>query len=377
MVCYRCMRVTRTRICETCGFDPDRYEQPPFALAPGSVLRGRYHLGAVLGHGGFGITYVGYDAQGKRRVAVKEFFPAAAVTRDIRTGPQVRVEPSFSAEFEKGVREFYNEAVVMKELAGTPTIVAVYDFFRENGTAYIVMEFVEGSGADKLIRARGALPFALTMTIYYPILKGLRVMHARSILHRDISPSNIILDGRMNARLIDFGASRVYFEELSSDLTVILKHGYAPLEQYMRRGRHGPPEDIYAICASMYATLTGHVPPPAPERIRFDTLTPISAYPTDVPPAVEAVIMKGLALHATDRYQTVSELLTDLDRALVQGGGTDGGGRGKKKKKDGASRSGADKTNPAREGSRIPWLLIALLAAAVVLTVVLLLILFL
>lgn len=323
MICYRCMRMSTQNVCEHCGFDFRAYTPLPFALKPGSLLHKHYLLGTVIGSGGFGITYIGYDNVEQRRIAVKEFYPSSVVSRDIRVSNQVNVNDTMRQSYQKGVQKFYNEAAVMAQLNGIPTIVSIFDFFYENNTAYIVMEYIDGTGVDKIIQKQGPLPIDMVLTIYYPILEALREVHNSHLLHRDISPSNIMLDERIRPRLIDFGASRAYSGELSTDLTVILKHGFAPLEQYTRKGHHGPAEDIYALSASMYYTLTGKVPPMATDRIRFDTLQPFSAFAVEVPASIESVIMKGLAPLASNRYQSAEEMLSDLDHALTSNTSSD------------------------------------------------------
>ena len=142
-------------------------------------------------------------------------------------------------------------------------------------------------------------------------------MHDAGILHRDISPSNVMLDEKYRARLIDFGSSRAYCHEMSTELTVILKKGFAPLEQYSKKEKHGPAEDVYAICASMYYTMTGKVPPAATDRHVFDTLQPIHSYYADIPDDIEKIILKGLSIHPEDRYQDMKALSSAIDLAVA------------------------------------------------------------
>jgi len=215
-----------------------------------------------------------------------------------------------------GVQKFYNEAAALARLGHIPSIVKVFDFFYANGTAYIVMEHIEGMPIDQMAKRQGPLDLGLTLTIYYPVMDALAAVHREGLLHRDIAPNNIILDAQYRARLIDFGASRAFSQEISTDMSVILKNGFAPVEQYTRRGRHGPWEDIYALCASIYYTMTGKIPPASTERLVFDTLKPLSAYGQDVPPLFERVIARGMAVRAEERYQSMEELMADVEQLV-------------------------------------------------------------
>lgn len=316
MICYKCMREYSGSYCQHCGFNPETYEPMPTALMPLTVLRGQYIIGAVLGKGGFGITYTGYDNLNYRKVAVKEFFPSSVAYRDSNQTTEVSVTANMRQIYENGVNKFYNEALTLSKLQDIPAIVSIYDFFCENNTAYIVMEFIDGTAVDKIVLNQGSLDVDITLTIYYPIIQALKKVHDAGILHRDISPSNIMLDERYTARLIDFGSSRAYSHEMSTDLTVILKKGFAPIEQYSRKGKHGPTEDVYAICASMYYTMTGKVPPAAPDRRVFDTLQPIHNFMVEIPESIERIIMKGLSVQPDDRYPDMEALSKAIDVAV-------------------------------------------------------------
>ncbi|MBE6598339.1 MAG: serine/threonine protein kinase [Ruminococcaceae bacterium] len=318
MLCWKCMNEYTGYRCPKCGFDSESYEPVPTALHPGTVLNERYLLGAVLGKGGFGITYIGYDNMLRQKVAVKEFFPSSVAYRDSNRTKEISLQSSDMAQvYSNGVRKFYDEAVTMSKLRNIPSIVGIFDFFYENNTAYIVMEYIDGTAVDKIVMNQGGLDIDMTLTIYYPIIQALKRVHSAGILHRDISPSNIMLDDKFRARLIDFGSSRAYSHEMSTDLTVILKKGFAAAEQYTRRGKHGPAEDVYSLCASMYYTLTGKVPPAAPDRRVFDTLQPIRSMGVDIPENIEKIIMKGMAVNEVDRYSDMEELSNAIDAAVM------------------------------------------------------------
>lgn len=320
MICYNCMEQIHSDRCPYCGFHSSSYVPFPTTLPPETVLRKTYLLGRVLGKGGFGVTYIGLDMAHGRKVAIKEFFPSTAATRDTARTSAVQPMPEMRAIYDRGVRKFYDEASVLLQLAGIPAIAQVYDFFYENETAYIVMEYIQGATIDQIVKNQGPLELDLVLTIYYPILRALDAIHQRGILHRDVSPCNIILDNRCNARLIDFGASRAYSSEMSTDMSVFLKNGFAPIEQYTRTGRHGPWEDIYALSASMYYTLTGKVPPAATDRMVFDTLKPISSFGVEIPDRLEQIILHGMAVRSSDRYHSAAQMCADIDAAILPNG---------------------------------------------------------
>lgn len=316
MLCYQCMSTYSGSVCPRCGFSPEQYQPFPDALLPGTVLKERYILGVTLGKGGFGTTYVGWDQDQRRKVAIKEYFPAAITTRDLARSNDVEVCMSREL-YEAGVRKFYDEAAALARLTHIPCIVKVFDFFYANHTAYIVMEHIEGKPIDQLVKEQGPLDLDLIFTIYYPIIEALAQVHREGLLHRDIAPNNIILDPRYQPRLIDFGASRAYSQEISTDMSVILKNGFAPVEQYTRRGRHGPKEDVYALCASIYYSMTGKIPPAATDRLVFDTLRPLSDYGREVPPQFEALLARGMAVRAEDRCESMEELLSGMEQLVA------------------------------------------------------------
>lgn len=317
MYCYQCMSPMQGERCPQCGFVPRRYQPIPTALPPESVLAGKYQVGCVLGKGGFGITYIGRIISSGQVVAVKEYFPSVFATRDSAQSKRIRISSGARDNFEKGVRRFYEEAETLSRLRSIPAIVQVYDFFYENGTAYIVMEYIKGQTVENLVKQRGRLDLPLVLTIFYPIMEALHAVHQTGLLHRDVSPCNIILDKHFQPRLIDFGAARAFSGQLSSDMSVILKKGFAPLEQYTEHGRHGPAEDIYGLSASIYYALTGRVPPASTDRVIFDTLQPLAAHGASVSPQFEQILMRGLAVHFTDRYAGMDEMCRAIDQLLL------------------------------------------------------------
>ena len=250
------------------------YEHPSNALPQGHRLE-EYELVRVLGFGGFGITYLGFDHHLDKAVAIKEYLPSDLATRttDGSVAPQAS---KFRGDSQEGLERFLDEARTLARFDHR-YIVKVHRFFEAHGTAYIVMEYAKGETLSELLERKGTLTEAELKGILYPILKGLEVVHGADFLHRDIKPANIVLrDEDGSPVLLDFGAARQAIGEKSRSITVILTPGYAPFEQYSSRGHQGPWTDIYALGAVCYRALTGRVPDDATDRVRHDPLVPVS-----------------------------------------------------------------------------------------------------
>ena len=315
-LCTGCMkpRGKQEGPCEHCGFDASQYVCAPHHLLLRSIVSGKYLVGRVLGEGGFGITYIGFDLNLELRVAIKEYFPSGMVTRQV-TGDTRSVTP-FTGEageqYKKGLERFVGEAKILAKFYALPGIVSVKDYFRENGTAYIVMEYVDGVTLKQTLKNRGGrLPVEETLSIVTPVMDSLAQVHEAGLIHRDISPDNIMLTER-GAKLIDFGAAREYASAEDRSRSVIFKMGYAPYEQYQSRGEQGPWTDVYALCATIYKCITGETPPEALERIGEDTLLAPSRFGISILPQVEAALLKGLAVMKKDRYQEIPQLARAL-----------------------------------------------------------------
>lgn len=282
------------------------------ALPKGCVLKERYEISALLGKGGFGITYLAFDKVLQQKVAVKEFFPTELVSRDCDTNGYIVTTPEDNQEralYEKGMQRFLKEARNLNQFQDTPGIVGVFDFFYENQTAYMVMEYVEGiSLKDYLDNLEEPLTAEQVFQMMRPVMDSLGFMHGKNIIHRDLSPDNIMVDSRGNLKIVDFGAARQFLNDGVRTMTVILKSGFAPPEQYLSKGKQGPWTDIYALCATMYYMLTGIVPPNALERKKLDELFEISAYGIEISPEQEQVIQRGLSLNVQERFQKMADL---------------------------------------------------------------------
>ena len=288
-------------------------EENLHCLRKGTRLIGRYTIEGVLGQGGFGITYLGMDELHEKPVAIKEFFPQGIVTRNIEYQDTVTV--TFVGEkdnYEKGKERFLKEARTMAKFSKDKGIVKALDFFEINNTAYIVMEYLEGVTLKQYLAENKRIDAEDLVELLVPLIEALDEIHSQGLIHRDISPDNIMVlpDGRI--KLMDFGAARDYTEFGEKSLSIVLKPGYAPPEQYQTHGVQGPWTDIYALCATMYKCITGENPPDAIERVMDDHLKKISAFGIPVLPQIEEAIIKGMSVAANDRYQNVGDFCEDL-----------------------------------------------------------------
>lgn len=278
-------------------------EKYPLALPEGTVLAGQYIVERVLGQGGFGITYEAKDHKTGERVAVKEFFPDAMATRT----DQTTVMP-FSGEkgenYVYGRTCFLQEAETLAKFIGNENIVRIHSYFEENGTAYFVMDFIEGTSFDEYLKEKGGkVSYEEAAEILIPVMDALSVVHSKGIVHRDVTPDNIYITNEGVVKLLDFGAARYSLGDQSRSLDIILKHGFAPKEQYTRRGKQGPYTDIYALGATFYFALTGKRPPDSVERMDEDDLVPPSSLGVRLSAPAENAILKALSVQPADRFQ--------------------------------------------------------------------------
>jgi serine/threonine protein kinase len=309
-------------VCPKCGFDVSKYQRPRNSLPLYEIVNGKYLIGRVLGIGGFGITYIAWDFYQGKRVCVKEYFPREIAIRTFRgrnyteqlsvslhcgTGESRREPEQVQQAYLKGLQAYMKEAENLSHYYLMPGIVSIRDFFYGNQTAYIVMEYIDGIDMKRYAAMRGGklLP-AETFAMLRDVLKALDAVHKDNIIHRDISPDNIMLTRKSEAKLIDFGAARDYVA--TKDAPVMLKHGYAPVEQYMRNSKQGPWTDVYSMCASIYYLLTGVRLPASPKRQQQDTVARLQVMGVPIPDDQDLAIMKGLSIAPGDRYQTIGEL---------------------------------------------------------------------
>ncbi len=302
------------QLCPYCGQDVEGYIAPKNCLQPFTILQSKYMIGRVLGQGGFGITYIGYDMNLATYVAIKEYYPESISVRGVADEANlVTAQQNKESIYNKNLERFVGEARNLSKFYGLPGIVSVRNFFYENGTAYIVMDYVAGDNLKKYLADNGGkLDEGTVLSLMKPVLESLYEIHNKGLIHRDISPDNIMFDDDGTIKLIDFGAVRGSSTETEMTYTVMLKHGYAPQEQYYTKGNQGPWTDIYSLCATMYKMLTGVVPPNCIERMSEDSYIPPSQCGVTVSEKVDQALTKGLSVNIADRYQNIGELIKDL-----------------------------------------------------------------
>lgn len=316
--CAKCMNCIspENKFCPFCGNPIVTKDEDSLFLKSGTVLRNRYTIGDVLGYGGFGVTYVGWDETLQQKVAIKEYFPTEFSTRK----PDRSYLSVFGGEkgdyFRMGLERYLGEARTMAKLEDISRIVGVKDYFEENNTAYIVMKFVEGVTLKEYIKEKGTLSSDAIVSLFKPLIRSLGKVHSKNIVHRDISPDNIMINEN-GIELIDFGAARVVIKDDEKSLSIVLKHGYAPEEQYRKNGKQGPWTDVYAMCATMYKCITGVTPPRVFDRMVGDKLVPPSQYGVQISADIENAIIKGLSINAEDRFQSMESLYEALSGANV------------------------------------------------------------
>ena len=302
--------------CGACGLTQGSYIPSPHHLPPGTVLKDRYLVGRVLGEGGFGITYIGCDLQLELKTAIKEYFPTDKASRISEVSLDVTSYTGTAGiDYEKGLKKFLQEARTMARMDKQPVIVNIRDFFEANHTAYIVMEYLEGTTFKELVEQRGGrIPAGELFPLIEPLFSALEEMHSNGLIHRDISPENLMIE-KGAVRLLDFGCARESSDG-GSTLTIVLKHAYAPVEQYQSKGQ-GPWTDVYALSATIYYCLTGRKPPQAMDRLVEDELIRPRKLGVDLTAQQEEALLRGMRVPPKRRFQSMEEFHTALYESVV------------------------------------------------------------
>lgn len=302
-------------VCPYCGYCEGTPPKELYHLYPGvGLYNNRYVIGTCIGFGGFGITYKAWDNVLETVVAVKEYYPTGLVQR-VPGKPQVIIYTGESKEeYMQGLERFLDEAKNMAKFVDNPNIVHVDAFFEGNNTAYLVMEYLPGMTLKSYLKSKGGrIGCEEVIPIADAVITALKEIHAGGIIHRDISPDNIMLcnDGRI--KLLDFGAARFSDADQERTRSIILKPGFAPPEQYQAKSKQGPWTDIYALCATVYRAITGVLPDESVNRVIEDTVqSPIQIY-SDIPERISNTVMKGMSIYPEIRFSNVDELKKALD----------------------------------------------------------------
>ena len=316
--CMKCMHplAAGETVCPECGRAYGSANAETFALKPGTILEGKYLVGEMLGQGGFGITYIGFDLLLEQKVAIKEYYPMSTgmVSREGHSTVVWSSAMMGKTGTQKGFDSFLKEARKMAKLGGIPGVVGVKSVFIQNETAYIVMDFIEGETLLKKLQREGPMDYGTCVTLMTPIMQALSEVHKHGIIHRDISPDNIMVrpDGKLI--LLDLGAAKDLDIQGNDggvqSSQMVAKHGFSPIEQYSKSGKVGPWTDIYAMAATIYYCCTGILPPPATDRTIDDTL----ACQPRLTHAQFGILADCMRMRPQDRPQSMDTLLQMLTR---------------------------------------------------------------
>lgn len=308
--CMHCMKEYEDEydLCPYCGYVRGTEPDEVYFMYPGSVLADRYIVGTALGYGGFGITYKAWDSKLETIVAIKEYYPTSLVNRIPGEQYVSLYSPKSKNEFSNGLKRFMDEARNTALFSKHMNIVHVYDFFECNGTAYIVMEYLDGCNLKMYLEERGGtIDIDDTINILISVIEALKAVHEKGFLHRDISPDNIFICNNGVVKLIDFGAARFSEGAEEKGLTIVLKPGYAPPEQYESRSKQGPWTDIYALGATMYRAITGVIPDESSNRKIEDIVQSPKELNPDIPDYIDVSIMVAMAITPELRFQNVQQ----------------------------------------------------------------------
>lgn len=312
-ICMNCMQemLDENGRCAACGVTENEIKTSNRHLAFRTIIKGKYLIGKVIGEGGFGITYLGYDLDLNARVAIKEYCPRDYAGRDVTDLVSVLPFDEETGEFyEAEMVKFIGEAQRLAKFRNQKGIVSVLDYFKENGTAYIVMDYIDGITLREYLKAvNEPLPVNDVLDMMRPVIRSLEKVHEEGLIHRDISLDNIMLaEGKNEIYLIDFGTARSTNIADERSLSVYKKSSYTPIEQQSRHGKQGPWTDVYELCATIYYCITGKLIPESLDRVVMDELVPPHELGIEISAHMENVLMKGLAVKIEDRIQSMKEL---------------------------------------------------------------------
>lgn len=316
--CPNCFAELQTAaICPTCGYVYDNACQDSTVLPPMTVLKERYLLGRTLGIGGFGVTYLAMDLRTGQKRAVKEYMPAELAVRD-RNGNVCPSSVDNEEIFDHCKQGFFNEARTLFTFSGDPTIVNVLDYFTEKNTAFLVMEYLDGCNMkSKMRNMGGVIPVEMATVMLVSIGSALMAVHKKNILHRDISPENIFITENGEFKLIDFGASRFFTSQENKSLSILLKPGFAPPEQYSTKGNQGPWTDVYALAATYYYLVSGVKPIDTMDRLSGKEMPTLNEVCPQVSLQTARAVSHAMEVNYAHRYQNVLSFLDDIDTSCI------------------------------------------------------------
>ena len=319
-LCMGCMNEIEDHlsICPYCGFNETALRQEAYYLDPGTIIGGKYIVGRVLSYGGHTVSYMGMDAEKNRKVIVKEYLPSDFSTRSEGEKEVTIYSGDGQQQFEQGLTNFLNEANRIQHLRNINGIAKVYDCVSENETGYVISEYVEGHTLKEILENGKRYSAEEAANFIRKILQGLVEVHRMDIVHCDISPETIMVTNSGDIKLTDFGATRYVTTANSKSLSIILKRGFAPEEQYRSKGVRGPWTDVYALGAVMYYMITGTVPQESVERALSDDLKEPSKLGISIPKNIENALMNALNVYQKDRTPSAEAFLAELNSREVK-----------------------------------------------------------
>lgn len=307
-LCMRCFHVKgKYDVCPMCGYVEGTPPEQPHYLAPGTILGNHFLVGTAIGAGGFGITYRCFDITLGVTVAVKEFYPAGLVNRAPGQSAVGLLPGDKKEQYRSQLNRFLMEARSIAQFGNAKDIVNVYDFFEENNTAYIIMEYIDGVLLKDYLEKQGRLDVGAALSVISPIVSAVKKIHAKGIIHRDISPDNIFISGEDSVKIFDFGAAQLNDSSEGQAAERVIKVGYSAPEQYRDNSRQGFYTDIYSAGAILYQMLTGIRPAESTEREFRDDLKSPAELGIQLEPNLDRTVMEALAVKPELRFQSIQQ----------------------------------------------------------------------
>lgn len=312
--CLGCMEQYEAfdSICPHCGYVNGTPPTEQYHLIPGTILHNKYLLGRVLGYGGFGVTYIAWDEILQRKVAIKEYMPRECASRMAGTRRLSLFSGERTEQFYNGLEAFKEEASKLMKLHDLEGTVRIFDLFEENGTAYLVMEYLDGKNLAEVLKEKGKISVEEALELMVPLMESLKEIHGLDLIHRDISPDNIFLTKSGEVKLLDFGSARYSVLAQNKSMSVIIKQGYAPPEQYQVSRDQGPWTDVYSLAATFYTMITGEVPEDAISRMVNDNLVIPSKNGITISKNQEHALLNALNTKVSSRTQSVEAFKNQL-----------------------------------------------------------------
>lgn len=317
-LCMNCFSVKgQYEVCPFCGYAEGTLPKQPHYLTPGTILWNRFLVGTVIGAGGFGITYKCFDTTLGVTVAAKEFYPAGLVNRAPGERRVGLLSGEKEGQYKERLQRFLMEAQSVAQFGKAKDIVNVFDFFEENGTAYIIMEYIDGVLLKDYLEKQGIIEPETAISIIMPIMEAVKKIHSKGIIHRDISPDNIFITNENTIKVFDFGAAQLNESKEGMAAEPVIKVGYSPLEQYRDKSKKGFYTDVYAVGAILYQMLTGVKPMESTEREFKDELKSPRELGVQISANMDRAVMEALSVRTEFRFQGILQFQEALQNKRI------------------------------------------------------------